>query len=253
MLYEEGQLTESQAQQIIGEKMVARINFLNNWMNKNGYCVMLHSTPKDNVSGIISEEGLHYPVYETIDSKDEILNDCAISERNLDRLADWIKTNRRNGGYTTRFETNSPGAQETVEFSGQLSAKKLLEYNHYGASTTIIFCVPRKQPKKIGQEKKHRVGFTQKYDPYLRRKIRGLLQKDGSVKFKSTYSYPMEGILFAFDRGRIKVKFNENFDETFYLDDTTPQKGVIQKGEVLQGLRNLEQQVSKTQSSGRSR
>lgn len=121
MLYEEGQLTESQAQQIIGEKMVARINFLNNWMNKNGYCVMLHSTPKDNVSGIISEEGLHYPVYETIDSKDEILNDCAISERNLDRLEDWIKTSRRNGGYTTGFETNnSPGAQEIVEFSGQL-------------------------------------------------------------------------------------------------------------------------------------
>lgn len=39
----------------------------------------------------------------------------------------------------------------------------------------------------------------------------------------------MEGILFAFDRRRIKVKFNENFDETFYLDDTTPQKGVIKK------------------------
>ena len=56
MLYEEGQLTEIQAQQIIGEKMVARINFLNNWMNKNGYCVMLHSTYKDRVSGIISEE-----------------------------------------------------------------------------------------------------------------------------------------------------------------------------------------------------
>ena len=63
----------------------------------------------------------------------------------------------------------------------------------------------------------------------------------------------MEGILFAFDRGRIKVKFNENFDETFYLDDTTPQKGRIKRGEVLQGLKNLEQQVSKTQSSGRSR
>lgn len=31
MLYEEWQLTEIQAQQIIGENMVARINFLNNW------------------------------------------------------------------------------------------------------------------------------------------------------------------------------------------------------------------------------
>lgn len=49
------------------------------------------------------------------------------------------------------------------------------------------------------------------------------------------------------------MKFNENFDETFYLDDTIPQKGHIKRGEVLQGLRDLEQQVSKMPSSGRSR
>lgn len=245
MLYEEGQLTESQAQQIIGKKMVAMINFLNNWMRENGYCVMLHSTLKENVSSIISEEGLHYPIHETTDLRDEILGDCAISERNLDRLENWIKTNHRNGGYTTGFETYCPSATDTTVLSGQLCAKQLLEYNHRGASTTIIFCVPKKKPKKIGRENMYRVGFTQKYDPYLRRKIRGVLQKDGSVKFKSTYSYPMEGILFAFDRGRIKVKFNENFDETFYLDDTTPQKGIIKRGELLQGLRNLEQQFGK--------
>lgn len=255
MLYEEGQLTEIQAQQIIGEKMVARINFLNNWMNKNGYCVMLHSTYKDRVSGIISEEGLHYPIYETTDSRDDLLEDCAISERNLDRLEDWIKTNHRNGGYTTGFETYIPDEADTTVLCGQLSAKQLLEYNHRGGNTTIIFCVPRKQQKKIGREiiDVFKAGYSRRYDPYLRRKIRGLLQKDGSVEFKSTYSYPMEGILFAFDRGRIKVKFNENFDETFYLDDTTPQKGRIKRGEVLQGLKNLEQQVSKTQSSGKSR
>ena len=73
MLYEEGQLTEVQARKIIGEKMVARIDFLNDWMKKNGYFVMLHSTYKSNVPGIFSEEGLHYPVYETTDSKNEIL------------------------------------------------------------------------------------------------------------------------------------------------------------------------------------
>lgn len=214
---------------------------------------MLHSTPKDNVSGIISEEGLHYPIYETTDSRDEILDDCAISERNLDRLENWIKTNHRNGGFQMGFETYCPGAKDTTILSDQLSARQLLGYNHQGASTTIVFCVPKKEVKKIGRENTYRVGFTQKYDPYLRRKIRGLLQKDGSVEFKSTYSYPMEGILFAFDRNRIKVKFNENFDETYYLDDTTSQKGIVQKGEVLQGLRSLERQRGITQSSGRSR
>lgn len=34
MLYEEGPLTEIQAQQIIGEKIVARINFLNSVHSK---------------------------------------------------------------------------------------------------------------------------------------------------------------------------------------------------------------------------
>ena len=49
-------------------------------------------------------------------------------------------------------------------------------------------------------------------------------------------------------------EFIENFDETFYLDDTTPQKGVVQKGEVLQGLRNLDRQNqnSRLNASGRS-
>ena len=99
MLYEEGQLTEVQARKIIGEKMVARIDFLNDWMKKNGYFVMLHSTYKSNVPGIFSEEGLHYPVYETTDSKNEILEDCAIKERDLDRLENWIKTKHINARF----------------------------------------------------------------------------------------------------------------------------------------------------------
>ena len=256
MLYEEGQLTEVQARKIIGEKMVARIDFLNDWMKKNGYFVMLHSTYKSNVPGIFSEEGLHYPVYETTDSKNEILEDCAIKERDLDRLENWIKTKHINARFETPFETLLAGESDTTVGSSQLSAKQLLEYNHRGGDTTIIFCVPIKQQKKIGREPEDefRAGTIRSYDPYLRRKIRGILQKDGSVEFKSTYSYPMEGILFAFDRSRIKVKFNENFDETFYLDDTTPQKGVVQKGEVLQGLRNLDRQNqnSRLNASGRS-
>ena len=68
------------------------------------------------------------------------------------------------------------------------------------------------------------MGFSRKFDPYLRRKISGKLQKDGSIDFISTYSYPTEGILFAFDRENIKIKFNDKFDEEYYLDETTPQK-----------------------------
>ena len=253
MLYDEGQLTESQAQQIIGKKMNARINFLNDWMDQNGYCIMLHSTFKGNVSGIFSEEGLHYPMYETIDTKSEILDDCTISERNLDRLENWIKTNKKNGELQAKYETYLPTEKATTVMCSQLSAKLLLEYNHLGANTTIVFCVPRKKDKKIGRDNpEFRMGFLRKFDPYLRRKISGKLQKDGSVDFISTYSYPTEGILFAFDRENIKIVFNDKFDEEYYLDETTPQKGMVHKGDIFNGLRNLQQQ-NIAQNSGRSR
>lgn len=254
MLYEERQLTEAQAQQIIGEKMVARINFLNDWMNKNGYKVMLHSTEKQNVSSIMSDEGLRLYTFDGAESRDDILEDCSISEQNLNRLESWVKNNRSNRTLPIGFETYHPGRDTTVSYL-QLSAKLLLGYNHRGADTTIVFCVPRKKNKKIGREvtDPFKAGVARKYDPYLRRKITGKLQKDGSVEFESEYSYPAEGILFAFDRDKIKIKFNDRFDEEYYLDNTTPQRGKIHKGEVLQGLRNLDRQNQNSRLNASSR
>lgn len=254
MLYEENQLTEEQAQQIIGEKMVARINFLNDWMSKNGYKVMLHSTWKEKVPDIMSK-GLRLYTSGGAESKDDILENCSISEQNLNRLESWVKSNRSNGTFPIGFETYQPGKDTTVSYL-QLSAKLLLGYNHQGADTTIVFCVPMKKEKRIGREvtDSFQLGTMRRYDPHLRRKITGKLQKDGSVEFESEYSYPAEGILFAFDRDKIKIKFNDRFDEEYYLDNTTPQRGKIHKGEVLQGLRNLERQNqnSRLNASGRS-
>lgn len=254
MLYEENQLTEEQAQQIIGEKMVARINFLNDWMSKNGYKVMLHSTWKEKVPDIMSK-GLCLYTSGGAESKDDILENCSISEQNLNWLESWVKSNRSNGTFPIGFETYQPGKDTTVSYL-QLSAKLLLGYNHQGADTTIVFCVPMKKEKRIGREvtDSFQLGTMRRYDPHLRRKITGKLQKDGSVEFESEYSYPAEGILFAFDRDKIKIKFNDRFDEEYYLDNTTPQRGKIHKGEVLQGLRNLERQNqnSRLNASGRS-
>lgn len=254
MLYEENQLTEEQAQQIIGEKMVARINFLNDWMSKNGYKVMLHSTWKGKVPDIMSK-GLRLYTSGGAESKDDILENCSISEQNLNQLESWVKSNRSNGTFPIGFETYKPGKDTTVSYL-QLSAKLLLEYNHQGADSTIVFCVPMKKEKRIGREvtDEFQLGTTRRYDPHLRRKIIGKLQKDGSVKFESEYSYPAEGMLFAFDRDKIRIKFNDRFDEEYYLDNTTPQRGKIHKGEVLQGLRNLERQNqnSRLNASGRS-
>ena len=46
MLYEENSLTVEQAEQIIGEKMIKRIELLNDWVMINGYVILMHSTFK---------------------------------------------------------------------------------------------------------------------------------------------------------------------------------------------------------------
>lgn len=60
-----------------------------------------------------------------------------------------IKTNKRNGELQAKYETYLPTEKATTVMCSQLSAKLLLEYNHLGANTTIVFCVPRKKIKKL--------------------------------------------------------------------------------------------------------
>ena len=55
------------------------------------------------------------------------------------------------------------------------------------------------------------------------------------------YFYPTEGILFAFDRDNIRIKFNDRYKETYYLDSTTQQTGKVKDGELLSVLRNVDQ------------
>ena len=42
-----------------------------------------------------------------------------------------------------------------------------------------------------------------------------------------------------FDRENILIKYNSKYDETFYLDSNTTQKGKIQKGDLLTSLKNI--------------
>lgn len=251
MLYEEGSLTEDQAEQIIGDKMNFRINILNAWLQQNGYYLMLHSTFKDNVKGILSEEGLHYSKHMSIDSKDEILDDCAISETDLNELEKWVKRNKRTGKLNRQYETYPPVEKATVVSKSLITAKQLLEYNHKGGNVTVVFCVPRKQGKKIGRENNSMIGIAHHFDPYLRRSITGKYQKDGSVEFVSEYFYPREGILFVYDRENNKILFNKNYDEEYFLDETSPQRWYIRKGEILGQLRNNDN--LKAHSNGRAK
>lgn len=254
MLYEENSLTVEQAEQIIGEKMIKRIELLNDWVMINGYVILMHSTFKG-IEKDIFLDGLKYPVQSSFDSRDEILNDSNVSEKTLITLENWVENHSGHAGKLSKsYETYPPSECDTVTCYSQINAKKLLEYNHRGGNITIILCVPRKKIEKIGRENdSFRAGFTRHIDPYLRRTISCRKNRDGEFRYKSEYFYPTQGILCAFDRENIRVKFNNKFDETFYLDSSTPQKGMIQKGDLLEPLKSIEQTYQQDNSVGRKR
>lgn len=243
MLYEANTLTDEQAVQIIGPKMHARIQALNSWLTQNNYRLLLHSTFKSRVEEIL-DKGLHYPKHTSVDSRDDILDDCAISEDDLQTLEDWVKKYKKGGKFNTPFETHPPTDTATVTYKKIITAKDLLEYNHKGGDVTIVFCVPQKGTKKVGRSVNPILRIGDRFDPYLRRIITGKYQKNGSVEFVSEYFYPREGILFVYDRENNKIKFNPHYDEEYFLDDTTPQKGCVQKGFILNRLQNIDQFMS---------
>ena len=59
--------------------------------------------------------------------------------------------------------------------------------------------------------------------------------------------------LYEFDRENIRIKFNNEYDETFYLDSSTPQKGKVQRGDLVKNLKNIEKLINKDNSQGISR
>ena len=124
-----------------------------------------------------------------------------------------------------------------------------------GGDITIILCVPTKRIQSIGKEitDEFRVGFSRHIDPYLRRTISCKQDQRGEFKYKSEYLYPPQSVLCAFDRDNIKIKFNHEYDETFYLDSSTPQNGNLKKGDLFIQLKDTEQKFLSSNAQGRSR
>lgn len=244
MLYDTNSLTDEQARQVIGPKMNARIQTLNSWLKENNYCLLLHSTFNSRVTGILSEQGLHHTKHTSFDTRDDILDDCAISEDDLQKLENWIKKNKKGAKINKTYETHPHTSTATLTIKKTITAKDLLEYNHRGGNVTIVFCVPQKGTKKVGRSVDPIRRIGDRFDPYLRRIITGTYQKDGSIEFVSEYFYPREGILFVYDRENNKIRFNSHYDEEYFLDDTTPQKGHVQKGFILNRLRNIDKFMS---------
>ena len=246
MLYEEGELTQEQADKIIGDKMLARIRFLNKWLSEHGYILMLHSTYTQNINGIFAE-GLSFPGDASFESgeeiREELLEDSNVPEKDLIALEEYVRNNNGISSHIEKaYETYQPNSTQTTVTKGNVTAKDLLEYNHKGGNTTVVFCVPRKSVSKIGRDSQDEfaIGTLKQADPYLRRDI-SCREKDGELQYRSKYFYPTDGILFAFDRDNIRIKFNDQYRETYYLDSTTPQTGKVRNGELLSALRNIDQ------------
>lgn len=242
MLYEKGELTQEQADRIIGDKMLARIRFLNKWLSEHDYYLMLHSTYSSKINGIFAD-GLSFPGGATFDSREEILENSNIPEKDLTALEEYVRNNNGISSHIEKaYETYQPYSTQTTVTKGNISAKDLLEYNHKGGNTTVVFCVPRKNVSKIGRDSQDEfaIGISKQADPYLRRDI-SCREKDGELQYRSKYFYPTEGILFAFDRDNIRIKFNDRYKETYYLDSTTQQTGKVKDGELLSVLRNINQ------------
>ncbi len=250
MLYKPGDLTLEQAEKIIGEKMMNRINMINEWAKQNDYIFLLHSTFSDSIPGIFNE-GLRYPTFITEDTREELLENSTVTEKELDMLDDFTRIHGM-GQLAKVYDTYLPPISDTVSWRSTLTAKELLEYNHRGANITVLFCVPRKTVENIGKRAPNNgmetpEGFInhsrldiKRNDPYLKRTILCRKTEEGKLEYQSRYYYLPKGVLFAFNRDKITIKYNKEYDETCYIDGNCSQRGLVSKDDLKIALRKVE-------------
>lgn len=238
MAFDKNMLTEQQANTIIGNKNVLRIQALNEFANKYGYEFLFHSTFRDSVDGIFSE-GIKYPAVYTDDRRDDLLNNSSITEKDLMALENYVKKNNVGAKLEKLYDTYAQGTA-TVECKQQISAKELLEYNHNGGSITIVLFVSKRKEKDFTKQlitDEFALSTTMRIDPYLKRRVHCNLV-GGEFKYHSEYFYPIDGIAFAFDRDNYKIKINKNYDETYYLEPADKKK--VKKGTIIDILKGPE-------------
>jgi hypothetical protein len=237
MLYEENTLTEDEAQRIIGEKMNLRIDFLNEFAKKYKYLFLLHSTNKTNADSIL-KDGVKYST-PTYDSRDELLTNSNITESDLQSLESYVKKNGVVASLDSLYKSYARES-DTLVHKPQISAKTLLEYSHRDTNATVVFLVPKLQEQILGKQSNDEffMGRTRRCDPYLRRKVYCRI-KNGEFEYKSKYSYPPQAIAFIFDRDNNLIKINNDFDETYYFDNSSNSNN-IQNGLISEALKNPE-------------
>ncbi len=107
--------------------MLAGIRFLNKWLSEHDYHLMLHSTYTPNINEIF-EDGLCFPVGETIDSREDILEDSNVPEKDLIALEEYVKKNNGRCSHIKKnYETYYPCSTQTTVTKRNISAPDLGE------------------------------------------------------------------------------------------------------------------------------
>lgn len=247
MLYKDGDLTEKQAEAIIGKKMMSRIKLINSWLEKHGYKLLIHSTDMEYIDSIF-KHGLTHNITDSQHSteevsSDEILQLTDVTKEELRTLDKWAKEHKGSLGRLGRDCKTRVGVHRHITQGWpKLRAKELLEYSHGTYPVTVVLVVPRNPEYFIKNEPLNPMldSGLRGMIPYLRAHVACEQEEDGSLQHIIRYLYPTQGILFAFDRDRKKVRYNDEFDETYFLSPTSPQRAAIRKGDLLKSLRELD-------------
>ena len=229
MLYDLDTLTEKQAEQLIGDKMLKRIKLLNQWLKRNNYKLLFHSTQSSNALGIL-KEGLKVGMHNET-TIENLKMTSSITERELEALRNHAAKRACGGTLQNLCETVGTGAA-TVTAIETCTAKTLLEYNHLGKNATIVLCVPQKPKYQMQFDY-----FVPAGSDHFQRKRVDCKMANGIFEYYEQNLYPTESILFAYHRENKKILVNENFVDTYYLDKTPP---TMKPGELLDMMQHPE-------------
>ena len=240
MSYEIDSITEKQAEAIIGKKMMHKIRLINSWLANYGFKVYFHRTTLECVDGIFKTGLTHYrsTTYNDPMPPEEILETTSVSEKELRMLGDWARQHKGQKGTLKKdYEAMVDISRDTTRLDSAISASRLLVDGVGHGPVTIVLVVP-KDPKIFSKPQDM---FRQlKNIPYLRTHISCESDEVGDLEYTMRYFYPTQAILFAFDDTRLKMRYNNDFDETYFLSPTSRKRMILRKGGLVKSLREID-------------
>ena len=121
---------------------------INDFLKKNNYTLLFHSTSNYDTAKMILEEGLLKGDSHYYEDRRKVLDEIEIPNPHLEQL---VRQSTKTGRYSTikhyyrlkeEYEKDLP-RRDTVSGVSELEPKKLKEYNHKDGTGTVVLCVPK--------------------------------------------------------------------------------------------------------------